>query len=85
MKIIDYSKLDGMSSCQTKMVLGYRCGSGSNEHVVLTNTLLLEAKRRLNEDFAFIVSIMYSYYILHYITTLHYFTLYITVLRYILH
>jgi hypothetical protein len=48
--ILSYASLDGMSGCQTKMVLGKDCG----EITELTDMHLEEAKRRLQYDMAFV-------------------------------
>lgn len=48
--ILSYASLDGMSGCQTKMVLGFDCG----EMTELTDKHLEEAKRRLRYDMAFV-------------------------------
>lgn len=42
--------IPGFDSCQTKMVLGYRCG----EAVDLTPSDMVEAKRRIEHEFLFI-------------------------------
>lgn len=45
-----YAQLDGIAGCQTKMVLGKRCG----ENITLTPADLVEAKRRVENDMYFV-------------------------------
>jgi len=45
-----FSQISGMNSCQTKMVLGRMCGLPS----VITVEDMVEAKRRISEDFEFV-------------------------------
>lgn len=48
--IVAYANHPEIPSCQAKMVLGYHCGS----NVVITATMIAEAKRRLREEFLFV-------------------------------
>jgi hypothetical protein len=48
--IIEYAKIIGISSCQTKMVLGYWCGF---PYEIVPSDMLIVKKRLIN-DFAFI-------------------------------
>lgn len=48
--IMTYSSFVGIRSCQTKMVLGHNCGT----EVHISGELLVEAKRRVEHDFAFV-------------------------------
>ena len=48
--LIAYSKITGIPSCQIKMVMGRYCGAD----VAMTDMDLIEAKRRVEQDFAFV-------------------------------
>lgn len=47
--VVAYAQLNGIPSCQTKMLLGHTCGSDIQLH----EADLIEAKRRINEDLYF--------------------------------
>jgi hypothetical protein len=48
--LVAYASVPGFDACQTKMVLGYHCGQDVHG---ITTTGLVEAKRRIEYDFAF--------------------------------
>jgi hypothetical protein len=48
----DDKKLEGIPACQTKLVMGYLCGS--SEKKSLYPALVREARRRLRYDFKFV-------------------------------
>ena len=48
--IITYANYEGIRSCQTKMVLGHNCGT----EFPISDADLVEAKRRVEHEFAFI-------------------------------
>lgn len=48
--IMTYGNFIGIPSCQIKMVMGHNCGT----EVIFTDKDILEAKRRVEHDFAFV-------------------------------